>query len=67
MKCKYGGTEMALRNKVTGVIHRIIDIRCEAGGIWSFKSLVNGRRYIYDSMDELKQRWEYPGMGRKMK
>lgn len=60
MRRTCGGIETSLRNKETGLVHKIIGVRGEAGGKWSFMSLLNGRKYTYDSMDELKREWEYP-------
>lgn len=60
MRRTCGGIETALRNKRTGLVHKIIGVECEPGGKWKFASLLNGRRYEYDSMDQLKREWEYP-------
>jgi len=50
----------SLRYKKTGQVHIIVNVECEPDGRWSFMSLRTGRRYKYDSMDQLKQDWEYP-------
>ena len=60
MRRTCGGIETTLRNKETGLVHKIIGVECEPGGKWSFMSLLNGRKYTYGSMDKLKQEWEYP-------
>lgn len=58
MKC--GGVEMRLRNKKTGLVHGIIGVKFDLDGKWSFMSLLNGRKYTYNSMDEVKKEWEDP-------
>lgn len=60
MRRTCGGIVAQLRNKKTGIVHEICGVECEPGDKWSFLSLKTGRRYHYNSMDELKQDWEYP-------